>query len=396
MEQLTRRGFLKRSMLATAGTALIPQFLKAWEGPVNTGSDNVLVIIQLSGGNDGLNTVVPYRNDIYYKLRPQLGINSEKVLKVSDDLGFNPAWGSMQRLYDEGHLTVINNVGYPNPDRSHFRSMDIWQSASGSDEHITTGWIGRYLDAQCKGCGSHSALEIDDSLGLAMRGSEMKGLALLDPGKLFQATKQPFYKRLSEVDGDEPHIAYLYKTAAETASNAQYIYEKSSVSATATTFPNTELGKKLKTIAELIRSGISTKVYYASLSGFDTHVRQGMQQERLLSQYSEAVSALVSDLKQSGNLGRTLIMTFSEFGRRVTENASGGTDHGTANNLFLMGGSLRKPGFFNGAPDLSRLNEEDLVYQIDFRQIYGTLLNRWLQADDKAILGEQFPLMDFV
>lgn len=384
-------------MLVTAGSLLVPQFLKAWDqAPGISEDDRILIVIQLSGGNDGLNTIIPYRNDLYYQMRPTLGISADRVTRITDDLGFHAALNPLRPLYDNGYLTVINNVGYPNPDRSHFRSMDIWQSASGADQHLNTGWIGRYLDAQCSGCGSHTAVEIDDTLGLAMRGENVKGLAIRDPKKLYEATRQPFYQRLAEEHGDEPHINYLYKTVAETASNAQYIYERSNVSDTGSTFPDTELGKKLKTISGIIRSGVNTKVYYASLSGFDTHVRQAGQQERLLSQYAEAVSALVTDLNKSGHLSRTLIMTFSEFGRRVSENASGGTDHGTANNLFLMGGSLRKPGFFNGTPDLNRLDEGDLVYQIDFRQVYSTILKNWLKTDDTAILGQSFATLPIV
>lgn len=184
--------------------------------------------------------------------------------------------------------------------------------------------------------------------------------------------------------------------AFETVSNAQYIYDKSKVTRSALEYPNTEFAKRLKIISELIQSGIKTKVYYASLSGFDTHVRQAGQQERLLTQYSEAVSTLVSDLRASGNFDRTLIMTFSEFGRRVQENASGGTDHGTANNLFLLGGKLKTKGFYNHTPDLLKLDQGDLIYEIDFRQVYATVLKNWLKGNDKSILNSQVPVLGFI
>lgn len=384
-------------MLATSGSLLVPQFLKAFEkDPFTSHSDRILIILQLSGGNDGLNTVVPFRNDRYYQARPSLGIPSGKVLKVSDELGLNPALGKFQEVYDRGHLTVINNVGYPNPDRSHFRSMDIWQTASGSSDYLQTGWIGRYLDSNCEGCGSHTALEIDDSLSLALRGESVKGMAIKDPAKLYRATQSPFFKKVSEGHSDEPTLDYLYKTVAETVSNAEYIYEKSKISRSTFEYPNTEFARRLKTITELIQSGIQTKVYYASLSGFDTHVRQAGQQERLLTLYSEAVSTLVQDLRASGNFDRTVIMTFSEFGRRVEENASGGTDHGTANNLFLLGGKLKTPGFFNRTPDLQKLDQGDLIYEIDFRQVYTTLLRDWLGADDAKILSGRFEMLKLV
>ncbi len=384
-------------MLATSGSLLVPQFLKAFETHgFQQESDRILIILQLSGGNDGLNTVIPYRNDRYYKARPTLGIPKEKAILLSDELGFNPALQTLHELYDQGHLTVINNVGYPNPDRSHFRSMDIWQTASASNEYLSTGWIGRYLDANCSDRGAHSAVEIDDSLSLAMRGESVKGMAIKNPAKLYQATQTSYFKKISEGHSEEPTLNYLYKTMAETVSNAKYIYDKSYISHSRFEYPNTEFAKRLKIISELIQSGIQTKVYYASLSGFDTHVRQAGQQERLLTEYSEAVSSLVKDLKASGDFDRTLIMTFSEFGRRVDENASGGTDHGTANNLFLAGGKLKTPGFFNETPDLDKLDQGDLIYDIDFRQVYGTLLKQWLRADDLAILSNGFPSLQLV
>ncbi|MBY0433237.1 MAG: DUF1501 domain-containing protein [Cyclobacteriaceae bacterium] len=398
METVSRRRFLKQSALITSGSLLVPQFLQALqkEGATNA-QDQILIVLQLSGGNDGLNTMVPYRNDRYYQMRPTLSIRQENVLKVSDEMGFHPAFSQLRDLYDEGLLTVINNVGYPNPDRSHFRSMDIWQTASNANEYLSTGWIGRYLDAACPGDNSAiEAIEIDDMLGLALRSERIKGMAIKDPKKLFEATQRPFFKKVAEGTSDEPMLAYLYKTMAETASNAAYVYDRSSVMRSSATYPNTDFGKRLKTIAELIQSGIQTNVYYASLSGFDTHVSQPDQQARLLTTYAEAVRSLVNDLKASGNFNRTLIMTFSEFGRRVEENASGGTDHGTANNLFVMGGKLKSPGFLNKKPDLQKLDEGDLIFDVDFRQVYATLLRKWLNTDDKKILGQEFSLLNLV
>ncbi len=391
MKNLSRRGFIKRSLMATSGSMLVPQFLKAFERHgLPESSDKILIVLQLSGGNDGLNTVIPYRNDLYYQARPTLGIAKEKIITLTPELGFNPALATFKELYDQGNLTVINNVGYPNPDRSHFRSMDIWQTASQSNEYLSTGWIGRYLDSNCQDCGAHSAVEIDDSLSLAMRGESIKGMAIKDPAKLYQTTQSPLFKKVSEGHADEPTLDYLYKTMAETVSNAKYIYDKSHITRSTLVYPNTEFAKRLKTISELIQSGIQTRVYYASLSGFDTHVRQAGQQEHLLTLYSEAVGTLVKDLKMSGQFDRTVIMTFSEFGRRVEENASGGTDHGTANNLFLLGGKLKTPGIYNETPDLTKLDQGDLIYGIDFREVYATLLRNWLGADDQVILSKGF------
>lgn len=396
MEKISRRKFVQKSALATAGTMLIPQFLKALEKPFDE-DHKILIVLQLSGGNDGLNTIIPYRNDIYFQLRPKIAIKSEKILKISDELGFNSALEKLRAIYDQGYMSVINNVGYPNPDRSHFRSMDIWQSAS-VKEYLNTGWLGRYLDANCDGA-EHNAIEIDDTLSLALKGDAIKSMAVKDPVKLYKATHGPMFKSIAEsqppVDAD-PMVSYLYKVAAETVSSAAYLYNHTKVYSSVSQYPNTDFGNRLKTIGTLINSGVNTRVYYAALSGFDTHINQNGQQERLLAQYAEAVAALVQDLETHNNFARTMIMTFSEFGRRVSENASGGTDHGTANNVFIFGKKLKLAGLFNTIPDLKSLDDGDLIYQVDFRSIYATLLDNWLNTEASKILNDNFPLLNFV
>lgn len=394
---MKRRNFLKNSVFTTVGTMLIPQFLKAQEyGITKDQNGKILVVIQLSGGNDGLNTVIPYRNDIYYRERPALAIGNDKVLKLTDEIGLNPALESLRRLYDEGRVSILNNVGYPNPDRSHFRSRDIWQTGSNADEYLTTGWLGRYLDASCAGCTikPHHMLEIDDTLSLAMKGQKANGLAMLDPQKLYRQTRNGMAENLAKTfkdHGDEhDQVSYLYKTLADTESSAEYLFEKGNLKHRQVVYPNSELGKSLRTIAELITSGVDTQVYYVSLSGFDTHVGQRNQQDKLLKQYAEAVSFFVDDLKKQGHLDRTIVMTFSEFGRRVKQNGSNGTDHGTANNVFLIGGPARSSVIYNEAPNLIDLDGGDLRYSLDFRDLYSSLLKDWLGADDKAILGKSF------
>jgi uncharacterized protein (DUF1501 family) len=397
----SRRKFLKQSALATAGTMLLPGFLKSLEAKPHlfTEDQKILVVIQLSGGNDGLNTIVPHNNDLYYSLRPQLAIPKSNVLQASDSLGFHPALAKLNDLYDKGYLGVINNVGYPNPDRSHFRSMDIWHTASDSNEYLNTGWIGRYLDASCKECQvAHQAVEIDDMLGLALKGENIKGMAVKNPKKLYQLLNNNYFQQIrkNEVKSTDPSLNYLYKTLAETTSSADYIYDKSKIYQSHAAYPDNEFAGQLKTVAELINSGIETKVYYVSLSGFDTHVRQQPQHQRLLATYAESVHAFVNDLEKNNRFQDVLIMTFSEFGRRVSQNASGGTDHGTANNLFVMGKNLKKKGFINGTPDLSKLDEGDLIHDVDFRSVYATLLKKWLKTDSGAVLKGKFELLDFV
>ena len=393
-----RKEFLQIGSLATA-SLMMPKFLKAFEkGHTVPPGNKVMVVLQFSGGNDGLNTVIPVRNDIYYKTRPNLGIQKDKALSLTDEVGINPALPFLKELYDDGSLGIMNNVGYPNPDRSHFRSMDIWQSASDSDKYVSTGWIGRYLDAQCAGCDKPTqALEIDDVLSLALKGDNLKGLALTDPKKLYTTSNEKYFREINSSHHDEEEtVDYLYKTLSETMSSADYIYEQSRRHPSGQTYPNSQLGKNLKTISSLIMSDINTKIYYVSLGSFDTHVNQENQQKRLFTELNDAMSAFVKDLKANNRFQDVTVMTFSEFGRRVAQNASGGTDHGTANNMFFIGGGLKKKGILNDMPDLNNLNQGDLQYTVDFKSVYATMLHNWLEADDETIMGKKYGIMDFV
>ncbi len=393
-----RRQFLQVGSLATA-SFMLPKFLKALEqSQLVPAGNKVLVVIQLSGGNDGLNTVIPVRNDIYYRERPRLGIPRDKALSLTDEAGIHPSLQTFKALFDDGCLSILNSVGYPNPDRSHFRSMDIWHSASNSNEYLTTGWLGKYLDAQCKGCNMPTqAVEIDDVLSLALKGIQHKGLAFKDPRRLYNSSTGKYFKDLNaDHHSGEETVDYLYKTMSETISSADYIFQQSKRYLTTESYPDTELGKNLKTIASLILSDINTKVYYVSLGSFDTHINQDNQQKRLFTQLNDALQSFTKDLKKNHRFEDVLVMTFSEFGRRVSQNASGGTDHGTANNMFFISGGLKQKGILNAMPDLANLNDGDLQYQIDFRSVYATLLHQWLNADDKLILGNQYKYLQFI
>jgi len=395
---IKRKQFLQIGSLATA-SFMVPKFLKAFERPMMVPAGNkVVVVIQFSGGNDGLNTVIPIRNDIYYRERPKLGIAKQDAVILTDETGLNPALAGFKDLFDEGSLGILNNVGYPNPDRSHFRSMDIWQTASNSNEYISTGWIGRYLDAQCHGCDKPTqSLEIDDILSLALKGKSNNGLSFKDPKKLYSSSNEKFFKDINTAHhAGEETADYLYKTMSETLSSADYIYQQSKLHPTAETYPATGLGKDLKTIASLIMSDINTKVYYVSLGSFDTHVNQQDKQEKLFTELNDAIKSFTTDLKKNNRFQDVLMMTFSEFGRRVTQNASGGTDHGTANNMFFISGGLKEKGVLNAMPDLADLNEGDLKHTVDFRNVYGTVLNKWLGADDSMILGTKGEHLTFI
>ncbi len=397
---INRRKFLHMGSLAT-GTLMLPKFLKAFESPsIFSEGNKVLVVVQLSGGNDGLNTVIPVRNDIYFRERPVLAISRDKALTLTDEVGLHPSLTNLKALFDEGNMAILNNVGYPNPDRSHFRSMDIWQTASNSNEYLNSGWLGRYLDAQCSGCSKPTqVLEMDDMLSLALSGEQMKGIALRDPKRLYETSQDPFFKEILQAGinekADDPS-SYLYKVMSETVSGADYIFQQSKLRPSSTVYPNSELAKNLKTIASLISSDINTRVYYVSLGSFDTHVSQQAKQEKLFSDLNDAIKPFVEDLKSNHRFNDVLMMTFSEFGRRVSENGSAGTDHGTANNMFLISGGLKNKGVLNAMPDLSNLSEGDLIQQLDFKRVYATVLNKWLQADDYKILGHQYEYLNFI
>ncbi len=399
---MNRRDFLRNTGFVAAGSLFVPAFMKPFEAMAldELSMYKNLVVIQLSGGNDGLNTVIPFGNDVYYQKRKGIAIKPEEVIKLNDMQGLNPNMAALQEIFDQGWMTIINDVGYPNPDRSHFRSMDIWQTGSDSNQFLSTGWIGRYLDSNCQVCKfPYTAIEVDDSLSLALKGESKKGIALKDPAALFRNTNDPFFKNMLQHDQehlDEDNLGYLYKTMIETSSSASYIQNTSKIYQSKATYPNNAFANQLKTVAKFISSGLKTRVYYVSLSGFDTHVNQVQQQGNLLKQYSEAMAVFLKDLKSNNKLDDTLVMTFSEFGRRVEQNASNGTDHGTANNMFVFGGRLKKQGIFNSAPNLTDLDTGDLKYQVDFRQVYGTVLDKWLDVNNADILNKKFNTLDFI
>jgi uncharacterized protein (DUF1501 family) len=397
---IRRRTFLKNSSIAAAGTLLLPQFLHAFgqrQGMPNS-SGKILVVLQLSGGNDGLNTIIPIRNDIYYKQRPRLAIERNTALTLTDEVGLNPALSAFKRFFDDGELAILNGVGYPNPDRSHFRSMDIWHSASQSNQYVYTGWLGRYLDAMCSGCDHPTqAVEVDDVLSLALKGERQKGLAFTEVQRMVDVSKNGWFRQLASIQHpEEPMAAYLYKTLADTMSSADYLAKEVRKPQSTPNYPNTELGKNLKTIAGLIMSEVDTRVYYLSHGSFDTHVNQQPQQTRLFTEMNDAVAAFTKHLKQENRFKDVLLLTFSEFGRRVAQNASGGTDHGTANNMMFVGENLRQQGLLNPLPNLADLEAGDLKYSVDFKNVYATVLDKWLSAPADDILGATYQRLTFI
>ena len=396
---MNRRDFIKQASLASTAMFL-PKFVSGFnliDSAVATGKK--LVIIQLSGGNDGLNTVVPFRNDIYFQKRPSLAQQKSSLIGITDDIGFHESLIAHSNLYHNGELCVVNNVGYPNPNRSHFRATDIWHTASDANEYLQSGWVGRYLDATKSK--SLDAIEVDDTLSLLMKGEQTDGIATKNPQLFFRTTQAPYFKKVVQHHDDahlsEHNLGYLYKTMVTASNSAKYLYETSKTYASKIEYPNNEFAKQLKQVAQFINSGLQTKVYYTSLGGFDTHANQVNKQKRLLNVYDEAIAAFIKDLKQQDSFKDTLIMTFSEFGRRVQQNAANGTDHGTANQVFLIGKQLKKAGFYNEMPNLSNLDENgDLKFDVDFRKIYASILNKWLDVDATKVMRSSFIDMKIV
>jgi uncharacterized protein (DUF1501 family) len=395
---MDRRKFLKNSALASS-LFFVPSFVKAFESVATEKLGyKRLVIIQLAGGNDGLNTIIPHNNDLYYKARPRLAVTKD-IIKLNDDLGFHPSLAPLRSLFDKGELSIINNVGYPNPVRSHFRSMDIWQTASGSDEYLQSGWLGRYVDMHGKK--PYNAIEMDEQLSLAMKGERFNGIATNDYKVLYNTSKDPYFKNVINHHNDthlsEHNLGYLYQTMIEAKSSAKYIYDTTKVKLSQQEYSQNKFAKQLKNVAQFINSGLETKVFYTSLNGFDTHANQPTRQKRLLSQYADSVSAFVKDLKRNNTFEDTLILTFSEFGRRLKQNAANGTDHGAANNVFIIGKNLKTAGFYNNLASLSNLDDNgDLKYEIDFRSVYATVLKNWMGVSTEGIIASKPKLLNFI
>lgn len=385
---MDRRAFIRNSTFASAA-AFVPGFLRAFSPSSVRDRGNILIVIQLSGGNDGLNTVVPFRDDLYHKARPGIGLERGDCLRLNDELGFHPALEGLHEMYEQGWLSVVNHVGYPSPDRSHFRSMDIWHSGSASNEFWNHGWLGRWMDMHPHP-GEPVALEINDNLGLALRGQKEKGLAMVNAEQLGKSVQ---YLQLPDYPGQEgmaDELHFLYKTAIQTRENAIFLQEKYRKGKTSRHFPNHEFGRQMQTIARLILADSPTQIYYAELTGFDTHVNQKKVQERLLKQYGETMQAFSEEMREAGLLEQVLCLSFSEFGRRIEQNAGGGTDHGAASVVFLSGGRRAPADLKWAQPDLNHTLEGDLAMKTDFRSIYSEIINRWLGGDAEKILGHKF------
>lgn len=437
----TRRDFLRSTVLGASATWTVPMFIERTFGQLHEGArdlaiqpvtgkdDTILVVLQLAGGNDGLNTLVPYADDTYHKARPRLAKKERDIIKLNDHVGLNSSMPFLGSLFKEGELGIVQGVGYPNPNRSHFVSTSIWETADPTN-HSATGWLGRYFDNACAGA--------DPTVGISFNKTQPESFgAIKNPGVCLNSPElyrwihsggdkdqaEQFFADLNQpnraplIDEDEPsdgasiamaaggkvggitgeaNLAFLERVALDARVSSKKILELAAKHKTSVRYDGTPLSRNLNLVARMIAGGMPTRVYYVSHGGFDTHNQQINSHDRLLAQLDAGLKSFFADLKQQGNDKRVVLMTFSEFGRRVSENASVGTDHGKASCLFLAGPGV-KGGLHGKHPSLTDLSEGDIKHTVDFRSVYGTLLQDWMKAPSiKPILGAIYPNMGLI
>jgi uncharacterized protein (DUF1501 family) len=422
MSPTTRRAFLSKGLTMLAAGGTVPSFISKTAFAVgdpfdlkqtqaDSGVDGkVLVVVQLSGGNDGLNTLIPWADDAYRASRPGLAIGGDDALKVNDYLGLHPALAPLKDLYDDGRMSAVQGVGYPNPNRSHFRSMDIWHTANPKEEAIRSGWLGRYFDSQCAGSGPNNqaagledaapvasdpkvGISIGETNRLAMQGEAVMPLSFDDVRDYqykgpnpdaFAALHFDPDTNAAEATTEAGQLDFLTRTAMDAQVSSDKVLKAIDTHNPRADYPRGRFGEGLKMIAAMIRGNMPTRVYYVSLGGFDTHANQGGRHAQLMNQLAQGVSAFMTDMKDQGNNERVAMMTFSEFGRRVRQNASNGTDHGAAAPMFFFADRVN-PGIHGMHPSLTDLDQGDLKYNLDFRRCYASVLHQWLDCDAQTV-----------
>ncbi len=402
----TRRDFLQSTLAAGSLVSwglTVPAFLTrtaaAAPTPEKPGAkDSILVVVQLTGGNDGLNTVVPFADEEYAKLRPTLRLPTGQIKKINDQVGLHPSLDGLAGLLQDQALCVVQGVGYPNPSQSHFRSMDIWQSAS-TGEKLAEGWLGKALK-QVPAVQSFHLAGTNESAPLALSGAPVRvpsvtsledfqlriagtsGSDKKEQRALIEAVAQP-------QQGQPGLLDFVQRTAVNTYASSRRLQEIGKNYQPKAPYPNTPLANHLKLAAQLIDAGLGARLFYVSLDGFDTHANQLNNHANLLRQLSDAMTAFYKDLAARGQQDRVLMMTFSEFGRRAKENGSRGTDHGSAAPMLLLGGKV-KAGVVGEHPSLTQLEMGNLKHHTDFRQVYAAVLEQWLGVSSREVLGHDF------
>ena len=425
----TRRQFMNTGLAVVSTVATVPTFLHNFALAASDENaaaltlsrpgvpeDRILVVVQLSGGNDGLNTLVPYGAPEYYKARPAIAIRQNDILRVDQGqgVGLHNQLAGLKDLMDDGNASVIQGVGYPNPNRSHFASMDIWHTCQARGGK-GLGWLGKALD-QVAADASSAMIAIGRESPLAGQGKRTTPVSF-ENAELFRWTGRDLHHELGQqydainragvlspagagpnpgaAVGVDDQAAFVMRTALD-AQLASDRIRRAIGKGTLTDFPRGPLANQLRMVAAMIRAGLPTRVYYVGLGGFDTHGGQPFRHANLLRQFGTAMKGFYRELKALGQDGRVLSMAFSEFGRRVAQNASQGTDHGTAGPMFLFGPMVR-PGVLGKHPSLTRLDDGDLIYNVDFRSVYAAALEGWLKADSQKVIGKAFkpaPVLD--
>jgi uncharacterized protein (DUF1501 family) len=413
----TRREFVRlglgSSALLACGTT-VPGFLarSALAAPqADRSRGRILVVLELVGGNDGLNTVVPYADDAYARHRPRLKIPAGSLLKLDDHVGLHPMLGGLYDLWKKGELAIVQSVGYPNPNRSHFESEAIWYSGMLEPHANAAGWLNRGVGRGASvSDGDGSAIHVGaGELPGALRGDTLAVPSLdgLDqlvrrlgmPERRDTPTQRAALDRITSLPRGEPgsHLQFIHRSQVVSYASSARIEQilRAGQAHASPDYPDSELARRFRLIAQLIQSGLSTSVYYVQIEGFDTHYAQLGNHAALLSEVAGAVSAFFGDLRRAREDARVLLLIFSEFGRRLTENANLGTDHGTAAPVLLAGPSVR-PGLHGPYPNLTDLEDGDPRHAIDFRRIYATILDRWLKWPSRIVLPEQFTHLEVV
>lgn len=399
----TRREFLVQGLGLIGVGAALPNFLirTALAGPQARAGEKILVVVQLSGGHDGLSAVVPYRNDDYNKNRDDTRIKAEEVLKINDDLGFHPHLKDVKKLLDQGQLAAVLGVGYPNHNRSHFTSMDIWHQADPTRK-ATYGWLGRYADRQFADVRDPLltlAVGGGDKAPRAIQGKDHPGISLARPeayrfvGERSNPKLAEAYRQLQKAEpATSEGVQFVARTAVDANLSSEQIQRIAGLRKSTARYPATGLATSLQTVANLIAANLSTRVYYVFQGGFDTHANQRQRHNTLMTELNDALIAFQNDLAAQGNAERVLTLSFSEFGRTLKENKSKGTDHGTSSVMFLAGPAVQ-PGVHGKLQSLAPadLVNREPVCTVDFRSVYATVLEQWLGTASEAILGSKFP-----
>jgi len=408
---VTRRDFIRGGVAAFTVSVTAPAFLSDIARAQGARSRS-LVVVYLSGGNDSLNTVVPYQDQFYYSRRPTIAVPAGQVLQIGSDssgraLGLHPRLTGLRSIFNEGRLAIIQRTGYQNSSRSHFRGFDIWGTADPSKPN-TTGWLGRYLESVPRD--PLAGWCIRQEVPRALSSREVTVLGISDARRYLLASPNTPAEALNEraaatriashLPVDLPHLAFVNGAATATFETLDRVASVATYTGT-TAYPNNGFALALRTVAGSIVRGTGTRVYWVQTGGFDTHAGQGVQgggtYANLIGTYGDGIAAFYNDLRNQGLLSETLVLQFSEFGRRISENGSGGTDHGAAAVMMVLGGAVRGGIYGTTAslnPDLNNPTLEnaggDVRYETDFRSVYARVLDTWLGANSQSILGGDF------